>query len=117
MTNRSILLDESANRRLIPWLRSQSHDVTVVSIDYPAGIEDREILEIALREDRIVITNDADFGEVVVRHGVAHAGVILFRLRSISLNLLQARLSHVLTTYADQLDRYLIVSEDDVRVR
>ncbi len=117
MTKRSILLDEGANRRLVPWLRAAGWDVSVVSFDYPAGIDDREILEIARREDRIVITNDADFGELIVRHGMPHAGVILLRLRSVSFGLLQARLAFVLTTFADRLDCFLTVTEDDVRVR
>lgn len=117
MTTRPIILDEGANRRLIPWLRAQGRDVTVVSFDYPAGIDDREILEIAHRENRIVVTNDTDFGELVVRDSVPHAGVILFRLRSISFTLLQARLGYVLSAYADQLDRFLTVTENDVRVR
>ena len=117
MTTRPILLDEGANRQLIPGLRAQGLDVTVVSFDYPAGIDDRRILEIAHRENRIVITNDTDFGDLVVCQGLPHAGVILLRLRSISFPLLQARLAYVFTAFAHQLDRFLTVTEDDIRIR
>jgi predicted nuclease of predicted toxin-antitoxin system len=37
------------------------------------------VLDLARREGRILIANDKDFGELVVRERRPHAGVILFR--------------------------------------
>jgi len=48
---------------------------------YTRSIEDHEVLEIARAEDRILITNDKDFGELIYRQQLEHTGVILFRLR------------------------------------
>lgn len=63
------------------------------------------------------MTQDTDFGDLVVREGLPHAGVILFRLRNPSLSAQQERIRHVLTSYADRLDRLLVVTDGDVRVR
>jgi predicted nuclease of predicted toxin-antitoxin system len=117
MTSRPLLLDESAHLGLGPWLRSEGRDVTVVAIDHPASIDDREILKIAHREGRLLITQDTDFGELVVREGLPHAGVILLRLRVPSFHAQQARISHVFAALADRLDRLLVVTDGDVRVR
>lgn len=74
------LLDESAEYRLASFLRNPGHDVTAIAHDYPAGLADTEVLALARREDRILITNDRDFGELIIRQRLAHAGVIFFRL-------------------------------------
>jgi predicted nuclease of predicted toxin-antitoxin system len=60
------LFDQAADFRLIPFLTAQHHDVTAVSRDYPAGIGDEQILELARREGRICVTADLDFGELLV---------------------------------------------------
>ena len=39
-----------------------------------------DILAWAVREQRLVVTMDKDFGEMVYRSGRAHAGVLLLRL-------------------------------------
>jgi predicted nuclease of predicted toxin-antitoxin system len=114
---RRFLLDESTNYHLAPYLRRLKHDVTAVGQDYPASLKDVDILAIAVREHRVVITNDRDFGELVVREAQAHAGVILFRLGTVTTADLIARLADVLTSHSDDLDHLIIVSRSRVRVR
>jgi predicted nuclease of predicted toxin-antitoxin system len=75
-----ILLDESADARLQPYLRSNGYDASRIAREHPAGLPDREVLALAVAEQRILLTADHDFGELVFRQGQAHEGVILFRL-------------------------------------
>ena len=111
------LLDESTNYQIAPHLRQLGHNVTAVGQDYPASLKDRVILGIAQREDRIVITNDRDFGEMVVRESLPHAGVILFRLGSVTTGDLIQRLDTVLAEHPEDLGAFLIVSRTRVRIR
>ena len=111
------LLDESTNYWIAPHLRRQGYDVTAVGQDYPASLRDVDILAIAVRERRIVITSDRDFGELVVREARAHAGIILFRLGSVTTEDLIARLDEVLRHHGDDLNHLIIVSRSRVRVR
>ena len=113
------LLDQSVERRLASILRNLGHDVKVVSIDYPAGILDQEVLLLAYKESRILLTNDkGDFGELIFRHHHSHSGVILFRrMRSGDMPTKQERLTFVLQAYANQLHHFLVVSPKSVRVR
>jgi predicted nuclease of predicted toxin-antitoxin system len=111
------LIDESADARVATHLAGLGHDVTTVARDHAASLNDAEVLAIAHRERRILITDDRDFGELVVRFGHPHAGVIYFRLGTTTLAARIARLSDVLGKYSDQLDRFLVVTPQSVRAR
>ncbi|MCL4489624.1 MAG: DUF5615 family PIN-like protein [Chloroflexi bacterium] len=71
------LLDESADLPLAMFLRESGHDVTAIAHDYPQALKDREVLAIAYREQRILLTNDRDFGELIFRQRLPHSGVVL----------------------------------------
>jgi predicted nuclease of predicted toxin-antitoxin system len=113
------LLDQNIERRLASFLRELGHDVKIVSVDYPAGIGDQEVLAHAFKESRILLTNDrSDFGELIFRYHHSHCGVILFRrMRSGDLVTKQQRLSYVLHEYADQLHHFLVVTPKRVKLR
>lgn len=55
------------------------HDVKTVRAIGPK-MPDYAILQMAVNEERIVITMDKDFGEMVYRDEQVHAGVLLLRL-------------------------------------
>lgn len=111
------LVDESSDSRLAAYLTRLAHDAKTVAGDYATALDDREVLAIAHREGRILITNDRDFGELVFRLQQPHAGVIFFRLTTTRLPVKIERLTYVLTHYADQLDQFLVVTERAVRIR
>ncbi|MFN8637240.1 MAG: DUF5615 family PIN-like protein [Chloroflexota bacterium] len=111
------LIDESADARIAPYLRSHGHDVALVATDYAPALEDSEILAIALRDQRILITFDRDFGELVFSHGHPHGGVLYFRLGRIDLHVELERLDYVLANFADRLDHFLTITRRGVRVR
>ena len=111
------LLDEGADARLLPHLMGLGHDVTSVAFDYRPSLADAEVLDIAHREGRVLITNDQDFGDLIFGRGQAHSGVILFRLRTTRLDTKLMRLDHVLAEYADHLLEFIVVTPSRVRVR
>ena len=96
------IIDQSADARIVAWLTDRGHNAIRIGRDYPPGLPDEEVLAIASRERRILITDDRDFGELVFRHLRPHSGVIYLRLSSFSFALTTARLEHVLTSYAPQ---------------
>ncbi len=112
------LLDQSSDARLVPYLRSLGHDATRIAQDYPPGLPDAEVLAIAHREGRILITDDRDFGELIFSRGWQHSGVIYLRLGEYApLETKIERVSQVLEHYAEQLDQFLVVTHSQVRVR
>ena len=111
------LFDESADFRLAAFLRDLGHDVEAVARDYPQALTDREVLAIARREGRVIVANDRDFGELVFRQRLPHAGVILLRLETGGLSAKQVWLQRIVNEYADRLDQFIVVTERGVRIR
>ena len=111
------ILDESADLPLRTHLRAGGHDVTAIAHDYPGALADEDVLAIAVAEDRILITNDRDFGELVFRRQLPHRGVILFRLGNEAIPIKMRWLDHVLDAYADRLREFIVVTDRGVRVR
>ena len=58
------LVDRCAGRRLAEWLRSQGHDV-VESRERGPDPGDRILLQWAADEERVLVTIDTDFGELL----------------------------------------------------
>jgi predicted nuclease of predicted toxin-antitoxin system len=111
------LLDENADIQLADHLRGLGHDVTSVVEDYARAIADEDILEIARREARCIITNDTDFGDLVFRDRRPHPGVILFRLSDERLDTKIRRLDDVLDRFAVHVHEFIVVDDKGVRVR
>ena len=70
------LLDASASARALrPLLEELGHDVTAI-VDIDRQASDESILELAVAEERILITLDKDFGDLVFARGHAHGCII-----------------------------------------
>lgn len=69
------LVDRCAGSRLTKWLHDAGHDV-LEARDLGKDPGDRVMLELAASSNRVTITIDADFGELIYRHNVPHAGLI-----------------------------------------
>jgi predicted nuclease of predicted toxin-antitoxin system len=112
------LLDENAELRIATFLKQAGHDVTSIIEDYPRSISDEQVLAIARAEDRILITNDRDFGELIFRQQLPHSGVIYFRLPLDSTASEKiAWLRRVLRDYADRLDQFIVIRPGGIRIR
>jgi len=61
------LADESCDFAVVRSLRSAGYDVVAVTESFPSAT-DKEVLGVAVEEDRILITEDSDFGEWVLIH-------------------------------------------------
>jgi len=57
------IVDESTGTAVVEYLRSIGHDVLFVAEAMPQA-DDPDILGRAVSEERILVTNDKDFGEL-----------------------------------------------------
>lgn len=74
------LVDESVDARVVRILRAAGINLDDLSMN-ERGATDTGILRLA--GPRIVLTEDKDFGELVVRKRLRSAGVVLVRLGSL----------------------------------
>jgi predicted nuclease of predicted toxin-antitoxin system len=96
------LVDESSGKRLFIALKQNNYDVLSVAQIMP-GASDPEVLEFAEKENRILITNDKDFGELIYRLNKSSSGVILLRLKIDNSQNRIKYLFYVLNNYSDKL--------------
>ena len=74
------LCDENVPRLLVDALRQKGHDVVWIG-ELSPGIGDPDVLALALRERRICLTFDKDFGELAaIRTLPSGSGVVLLRM-------------------------------------
>ena len=110
------LVDECTGPALARWLRECGHDVSSV-YEEARGLDDTRVLEKAVAEDRVLITNDKDFGEMIFHAGKPHRGVVLLRLEDERSANKIAVLKRLLVHHADCLeDNFTVATESTVRV-
>jgi len=98
------------------WLAELGYDVVSV-IAAMKGSKDMTILEKALSENRIIITSDKDFGDIVFHEHAKHVGIILIRLQNGTPNNRIKAVENLLANYKDQLvNNFIVVTEANIRV-
>ena len=73
------LADENISNYLVKALRNNGYNVKDIKEEKFFGISDKEILNLAIKENRTVITHDKDFANLLNYNLVKHKGVILLR--------------------------------------
>lgn len=109
-----VLLDSCVSSILRPPLQMAGHDV-VWTGDWPQDPGDREILNFAYREQRVVITLDKDFGALAIRDRQPHTGII--RLVNLSLHDQPAVCEQILNSHGEILLAGAIITADQRRLR
>ncbi|MBW7968671.1 DUF5615 family PIN-like protein [Bradyrhizobium sp. BR 10289] len=109
------LADECVTVSLVRELRGAGHDVLYIA-EFAASVSDVEVIALASREGRILLTADKDFGELVFRRGLTVPGLILLRIDPENRQLGRTRLLEAVDQFGEQLfGRYLVI--DEVRFR
>lgn len=73
-----LLSDENMPGASQKFLEEEGYDIKYISGDL-AGLPDDEVMDLAIREDRIIVTFDSDFGDLVFRLNYRPRGVVFFR--------------------------------------
>ena len=76
-----VLADENVHREIVNYLRALGHDVRYVTDEEPAE-QDVNLVKRAWEEDRIIISRDLDFGDLIVRQKMSCHGILLLRVHT-----------------------------------
>jgi len=105
------LVDVGVGRVAEEWMCSEGYNVlTVREID--PRMQDIDILSLAVIEQRILVTMDKDFGELVYHSGQAHAGVLLLRMEEATGAEKRTAIQQILATHADKLVGHFCVYQN-----
>jgi predicted nuclease of predicted toxin-antitoxin system len=109
--------DENVARPIIQWLRLAGHDV-LSGAEAGPGEDDAVWLRRAQESERVIVTSDKDFGELIFRDRLNSHGIVLIRTQKLSLRERLARLAAVWSTVeANPQGKFIVITEGRVRVR
>ena len=112
-----IVADESLDFNILQALREAGFEVWAV-IEQDPSIKDPQVLRTAFEQKAILLTEDKDFGELVIRLRLPHHGILLIRLGGFEptfkiplvLNALQKHFSEISSNFA-------VLNERKLRIR
>jgi predicted nuclease of predicted toxin-antitoxin system len=97
-------------------LAERGHDVAWVRSDAP-GSSDRQVIARAQIKERILITFDKDFGELVFRSQLpASSGVVLFRIAAPSSAHVARVAVAALESRTDWAGHFAVIEDDRIRM-
>lgn len=109
--------NENLPEDCIARLRADRHDVLWIREAAP-GSPDTAVLARALSENRLLITFDKDFGELVFKRGAkASHGIVLFRIPQPSAIVVAEKVANTLRSRDDWAGHFSVVEEFAVRMR
>ena len=108
------LVDRCAGRRLADWLLSDGHDVLEARTLGPDP-GDKALLELAESTDRVLVTIDTDFGELIYLREVSHAGLV--RLPDVPAAQRIVMLSELIERHRQALEDRAVITIRGGRVR
>jgi predicted nuclease of predicted toxin-antitoxin system len=109
--------DMGISPRTIALLREQGYDAIHLIEENLEKMTDQNILDKARQEERILLTVDLDFAQLLAISGDSLPSVILFRLGNVSREVVNRRLLAILNDYATELTNGLIISVTDVSIQ
>jgi predicted nuclease of predicted toxin-antitoxin system len=111
------LADENVPGPAVGALRGHGHDVLWIKEVMP-GAEDPVVLDLAQREQRVVVTADTDFDELAFRSGLpARCGIVLLRLDWTHPETDNHTIANALASRDDWAGVFAVVEQDRVRIR
>src|SRR6267143_6582206 len=112
----NFMADESCAGPVVRTLREAGHDVVAIA-EVARGAADEQVLERALNEKRVLITEDRDFGELVYARGRSSAGVILVRFPTRARRAKSATVIEAVSRLGSRLrDAFTVVEPGRVRI-
>ncbi|MBX9581441.1 MAG: DUF5615 family PIN-like protein [Gemmataceae bacterium] len=113
----NLVADENLGGAILDRLAADGHAVTSIRVTDP-GATDPAVLAAATRERAVLLTQDKDFGELVYRRRLAHAGVVLVRLAGVPFAGRAELVCRVLRDHAGELaGAFTVITARGVRIR
>jgi predicted nuclease of predicted toxin-antitoxin system len=109
--------DECVEAALVGRLREAGHDVIYI-VERAPGSTDVEVISLAHQEQRVLLTEDKAFDDLVLRQRMRVPGLVLLRIEPEQHALKWQRLDAAINRFGDSfLGRYTVVEEARFRRR
>ncbi|KAA9041845.1 hypothetical protein FW778_07460 [Ginsengibacter hankyongi] len=113
----TIVIDVGVGRVIEEWLSQQGYNIIAISKVNPE-MTDYDIIQMANKEDAIIITMDKDFGELVFKTHLPHKGILLLRLDDAVSEEKLSAIQNILPDYLAQIQNHFSVYQNGkLRIR
>ena len=110
------LADVNVEKPLVDYLSKQGYDIKWVP-DIDCEMADKDLLQLANEENRIFITNDKDFGDLIFLQKRLSVGTILFRVKGQKSEEKIKLMRKLLMGYRDKiLNHYVVITKLKIRI-
>ena len=106
-----LLADENIHPNVILYLHHQGHEIVTVSERENWGLSDEDVLKLANREGRVVLTHDSDFGRLTVAGDQPFVGIIYLRPGHIRADFTIQTIEAIKAEDINVNERFLLVAE------
>ena len=102
------LANVNIEKPVIDYLVRNGIDVKWVA-DIDKRMPDVKVCEAANNEERIILTNDKDFGEIVFLQKMASRGIVLFRVKGQDASIKISLIEKLLNKHSDKIINHFVV--------
>ena len=102
------LAEVNVEKSIVEEITTLGYDIKCVTSINPL-MTDEDVLSTANSEDRILITNDKDFGEIVFRQQLIASGIILIRVVDQNTQDKVKLVKKLLIFYKDKIKNHFVV--------
>lgn len=103
--------------RVGDWLKTQEHDAKHLNDEGLHMLADIDISSKAVAENRVILTADMDFSNLLATHHDLQVSVIQFRVTNFRPEYIILKLRLLLEIYSAELDGNYIITVEDKRMR
>lgn len=113
--NFQIVADESVDYRIVTSLRKSGLRVYSIA-EEQASIRDEHVLQVAVSNKALLITEDKDFGELVFRLHLEHKGILLIRVEEKEQNI-ELITDSIYKNLNELKNRFSVLSNHKLRIK
>jgi len=111
------LVDVGVGRTVEEYLKQKGYETKTVR-DIDPRMDDEKIIRMAVSENRMIVTMDKDFGELVYHFSMKHSGVLLLRLEDAASSEKLKVIKNIMTNYADKIRNcFCVFQNNKFRIR
>ncbi len=108
-----ILTDENVAAETVSFFRQLNFNVLDVKEEQWMGKADIELLNIAYKRNRIVVTHDSDFGKIIFTQAIPFVGIIYLRPGHFLPEVSQRSINAILQSQLDVSPSFILVAENN----
>ena len=110
------LADVNVEKAVVEYLLEKKYDTKWIP-EYNCEMLDDELLHWANIENRVIITNDKDFGELIFLQKKISTGIILFRVREQRAENKVSLIKHLLENFSEKiLNHFIVITGEKIRI-